>query len=69
MPWGGPVHQNPPHRVRRNREEVHTILPGNSDRLHQPQKSFAHQGCGLQSADDLLIAHVLGGHPEILSPH
>ena len=55
------VHQNPPHQLRGNREEVCAILPAHALVVDEAQVSFIDQGGCLQGVAGTLPAHVVLG--------
>ena len=56
------VHQNTPHRFRRNSIEVTAALPLPDGIAPQPQIRFMDQGGGLQRMARTLLVHVAAGH-------
>ena len=54
----GMLHQNAPHQLGRNREEMRAILPLHAFIVHQPHICFIDQGGGLQAVAGALALHV-----------
>jgi hypothetical protein len=52
------VHQNAPHHLRRNREELRALLPLYFRHIHQSQIDFVDQGGGLQRVVPPFAFHV-----------
>jgi hypothetical protein len=52
------VHQNAPHQLGRNGEEMGSILPLHSIVIHQAQVGFIHKGRGLEAMSGALLLHV-----------
>src|SRR5688572_32966104 len=59
----GALHEDLPHRQRRNGEEVRAVLPRLVFFLAQSQKRFVDQGGGLQRLARPLVAQVVGREP------
>jgi hypothetical protein len=58
----GRIHQDAPHHLGGDGEEMGAVLPAYASHIHQAQKGFVDQGGGLQGITRVFPLHVAPGH-------
>src|SRR5262249_32740181 len=63
LPAAGVVHEDPPHRLRRDPEEVSPVLPVDAPLIDETEVGLVHEGGRLERVIGSLGPEVGGGEP------